>query len=68
MMAVSNDLMEAVARHPGLKELKIGGPTLASSPPGFSPLSSLILLNNPDSRPKITNRSSKNLSQLLIIQ
>ena len=68
MMAVSNDLMEAVARHPGLKELKIGGPTLASSPPGLSSLSSLILLNNPDSRPKITNRSSKNLSQLLIIQ
>ena len=24
MMAVTNDLFEAVARHPGLKELKIG--------------------------------------------
>ena len=35
MMAVSNDLLEAVARHPGLKQLKIGGPTLASFPPGF---------------------------------
>ena len=46
MMAVSNDLLEAVARHPGLKELKIGGPTLASLPPGF-PAPAAILLNNP---------------------
>ena len=27
MMAVTNDLLEAVARHPGLEELKIGGDT-----------------------------------------
>ena len=54
MMAVSNDLLEAVAGHPGLKELKIGGPTLASSPPGFF----------------FPAQSSKNLShlQLLAIQ
>ena len=46
MMAVSNDLLEAVARHPGLKELKIGGPTLALLPTGFSLLPALIPLTH----------------------